>query len=287
MNKIKFFATALVLAVVSAFSLYAIFPARYRNSEVGVLEPFLNSCIITPVDGQGMGTGVLLDTGYILTAGHVVDRDGDGAIDEDERVVNLVFGLETAKGAVIYLSKKQDFAVVMPIEKVDRLGISVTKEYLKVGDTVYAIGATGGHPISIAKGMIVANGYRGMSRASCAISGGNSGGGIFDSRGELLGIVVAVGTKGETYSLPITIPSEREDGTMSFYLTFTHIRMQRELPNNCLFVETTDIQRELKDANLLYLVEPIPFSVDPLLVKTLIHLILFGVALLYVRKHLS
>ncbi len=104
--------------------------------------------------------------------------------------------------------------VVAPVRNVEGTGENVKP--LKVGESVYAIGnplgTLGG---TVTQGIISAtdreiqiNGFKNpmyLIQTDCAINGGNSGGGLFDNSGSLVGVVNA-GYSGSVEGLNFAIP---------------------------------------------------------------------------------
>ncbi len=90
------------------------------------------------------------------------------------------------------------------------------KDYLKVGESVYAIGnplgtlggtVTQGIISSTNREVVVEGKKMTLIQTDCAINGGNSGGGLFDVQGNLVGIVNA-GYSGDVEGLNFAIPSD-------------------------------------------------------------------------------
>ena len=179
-----------------------------ENTEYSALAKVANECIksvviinITETStayGQeyttsGAGSGVIYTTdGYIITNYHVVGKD------TKTTSVTLYNG-EVYEGKYIYGDEYADISVIK-IEKNDctpaKIGDS-TKMVL--GDTVLAIGNPLGCGLSVTDGIVsalardvtVENTTMTLMQTSAAINSGNSGGGLFNTDGELIGIVNA------------------------------------------------------------------------------------------------
>ena len=144
--------------------------------------------------GQGSGV-VIADGGYILTNYHVIDG-GDAfkiLLSSGEEVEALLAGSDSAL----------DLAVLKAADKTNELvPVSIGKSSdLLVGSTVIAIGNPGGDVLAntVTQGVVSAlersnvyssNTTRGVAyiQHDAAINSGNSGGGLFNYRGELVGI---------------------------------------------------------------------------------------------------
>ena len=173
---------------------------------------------------SGAGSGVIIsEDGYILTCAHVVS----GA---DTITVILPDGTEYP-GTVTGMYEEGDIAVV----KIEATGLPAAvigdSDQVQLGETVYAVGNPGGTLSgTITDGIISSvdrtinvsleetsnygwNTGRTVSlevlQTSAAVSPGNSGGGLFNSRGELIGIVNAKSSGSSQEGLGFAIPVNR------------------------------------------------------------------------------
>lgn len=169
----------------------------------------------------GTGTGVLLETGYVVTAAHVVDFNKDGKIDIDESVCNWVQfdidGKQETRAAEVVLfgewSKKdsQDIAILRVINPPpSKIRLATPEEYEKYlyGDKVFTIGATNAGPMRVTDGRLD-NHYSpetNLDRTTCDIYMGNSGGGIFSEDGLLLGIAIQLHIDYLTTQIEMAVP---------------------------------------------------------------------------------
>lgn len=149
------------------------------------------------VENQGQGSGVLISHDcYILTAAHVVDGASEIVIktqDGKMRQANILFSEKTADIALLQL---QELDSKLPHAK---LGDS---DALIIGQNVYVIGSPYGLENSFSSGIISA--FRNFNmiydgtvnlefiQTDAAINSGNSGGPIFNSRGEVIGIASSI-----------------------------------------------------------------------------------------------
>ena len=137
-----------------------------RESVANIRRSFEVTCTVEPEVFEGKGTGVLLNTGYVLTAGHNVNADKSGDLTLSERKVNIYFGDDYFEGYVIYHSEDNDFAIV-EIKSSTKVGAVASTRATRVGDRVHTVGATGGHPPTVSDGYIVTPGVENRPRASC------------------------------------------------------------------------------------------------------------------------
>lgn len=157
--------------------------------------PSVVSIATTSAEGEGVGSGVILDTdGNTLTNYHVIA----GA---DELAVNV--GKKSYSATVVGTDPSSDLAViklelngdkVTPIERGD-------SEKLSVGDWVMAIGSPYGLDQSVSTGIVsslyrstLMQGYTGSTvyanliQTDASINPGNSGGALVNAEGKLVGI---------------------------------------------------------------------------------------------------
>lgn len=170
-----------------------------------------------PREVEGVGSGVIVDpNGYILTNAHVV-RDGKA-----QSLEVLFEDGEKLPGKVLWADSDLDLAVV----KVDKTNLPAAKlgdsDSLEVGEIAIAIGNPLGLDFqrSVTAGIISGlnrtidvasrtmsgqNTMNDLIQTDASINKGNSGGPLFNSRGEVIGInTVKVGNaEGLGFSIPI------------------------------------------------------------------------------------
>ena len=159
--------------------------------------PSVVSITVTASDGEGIGSGVILDTdGNILTNYHVIE-------DAEEIVVTLDSG-DSYEADVLGTDESSDLAVVTLVDAEDaeltpiEIGDS---DDITVGEWVMAIGSPFGNEQSVTTGIVSAlyrstaltstsgtSIYVNMIQTDAAINPGNSGGALVNSEGQLIGI---------------------------------------------------------------------------------------------------
>ena len=159
---------------------------------------------------QGMGSGFIVDaSGVILTNAHVVE----GA---DEVRVRLTDRREF-KGKVLGADKATDIAVV----KIEASGLPVVKlgdpSKVRVGEWVAAIGSPFGFENTVTQGIVSATSrslpdgsYVPFLQTDAAVNPGNSGGPLFNLKGEVIGINSQIysrtgGYQGLAFAVPIDV----------------------------------------------------------------------------------
>ncbi|MBR4461542.1 MAG: trypsin-like peptidase domain-containing protein [Erysipelotrichaceae bacterium] len=141
------------------------------------------------------GSGVIFSSdGYIVTNEHVID----GLTDENTIQVKLYTG-EVVGARLVGYDARTDLAVL----KIDKenlpFALFVDSDQLMLGQDVIAIGNPLGLGISCSNGIVSAlekeiyinNVYMSVIQTNAAVNEGNSGGGLFDINGNLIGIVNA------------------------------------------------------------------------------------------------
>jgi serine protease Do len=163
-----------------------------------------------PVPVRGMGSGFIVGAdGIILTNAHVVK-------DATEVMVKLTDRREF-KAKVLGSDPKTDIAVL----KINASNLPVvtlgTSESLRVGEWVLAIGAPFGFENTVTAGVVSAKGRSlpddsavPFIQTDVAVNPGNSGGPLFNARGEVVGINSQIysqsgGYQGVSFAIPIDL----------------------------------------------------------------------------------
>ena len=161
-----------------------------------------------PRRGQGSGF-IISDDGYILTNTHVVD--------ETDEVIVRLHDRREFRAKVVGTDDRTDVALL----KIEATGLPRVKigdpEKLKVGEWVLAIGAPFGFENSVTAGIVSAKGrslpqenYVPFIQTDVAVNPGNSGGPLFNMRGEVVGVNSQIisrsgGYMGLSFAIPIDV----------------------------------------------------------------------------------
>ncbi len=161
-----------------------------------------------PVRGQGSGFIVSAD-GIILTNAHVVRDAKDVTVKLTDR--------REFQAKVLGSDPKTDVAVL----KIDAKNLPVAPlgnaSELKVGEWVLAIGSPFGFENTVTAGVVSAKGrslpddsYVPFIQTDVAVNPGNSGGPLFNTRGEVVGINSQIysrtgGYQGVSFAIPIDV----------------------------------------------------------------------------------
>jgi len=167
---------------------------------ISVFREIANECLKTVAEiyvqtptGGGAGSGVIYDpNGYIVTNYHVAN-------DTCTSINVILYDGTEYKAQYIYGDELADLAVI----KIDKTNCDYAafgdSDHLTYGDMVLAIGNPQGLGLSVTDGIIsrpgeavtIGNATMTLLRTSAAVNSGNSGGGLFNLNGELIGIVNA------------------------------------------------------------------------------------------------
>jgi serine protease Do len=137
----------------------------------------------------GSGTGVIVRGGDILTNCHVIKDAKKITVSQEQTKLSAVPTEDS--------SYKDDICFVRPVAPI---GVPVTYAQKKaaVGDTVYAVGHPLAMGVSITSGIVSAwqrDKWGSMLQHTAAVTHGSSGGGLFDARGQLVGITTYFDTE--------------------------------------------------------------------------------------------
>lgn len=175
MRKTVLFCLLLWLSLPAAGTDYAVH-ARTAMSVVRIVARIPNS------NSMSFGSGVVLPDGRIVTNCHVIPGD--------QRVMVLEGGASTeferAEGDLA-----ADLCILRGVVQGAMPARITTAHALKVGDEVLAIGFGGGGARTISTGRVTAlYSYRNgkVIQTTAAFRQGASGGGLFDSKGNLVGV---------------------------------------------------------------------------------------------------
>ncbi|HEV7800430.1 MAG TPA: Do family serine endopeptidase, partial [Burkholderiales bacterium] len=162
---------------------------------------------------QSLGSGFIISAdGFVLTNAHVVEA-------ADEITVKLTDKREL-KAKVIGADRRTDIALL----KIEASGLPFVRfgdpNKLRVGEWVVAIGSPFGFENSVTAGIVSAKGrslpqenFVPFIQTDVAVNPGNSGGPLFNLRGEVVGINSAIysrtgGFMGLSFAIPIDVAND-------------------------------------------------------------------------------
>ena len=181
-------------------------PEQFRR----FFEQFPNAPDNTPRPGGGFGSGFIIsDDGYIITNAHVVDNASEVRVGLNDR--------REFQAELIGSDPASDIALL----KVDASDLSVVKigdsDELTVGEWVLAIGSPFGFEHTATQGIVSAlarslpdDTYVPFIQTDVAVNPGNSGGPLFNTDGEVVGVNSQIysrsgGYQGLSFSIPINV----------------------------------------------------------------------------------
>jgi len=142
---------------------------------------------------QSLGSGFIIDeTGYVITNNHVIDNA--------EKIMVILYDDTSFEATVVGKDPKTDVALL----KIDPKKTKLTavkfgdSNNLRVGDWVMAIGNPFGFGGTVTAGIVSARGrnlsgsYDDYIQTDASINRGNSGGPLFDMKGNVVGINTAI-----------------------------------------------------------------------------------------------
>lgn len=162
-----------------------------EEKSAGVGDPY------DKVETGGLGTGVLVsETGEIITAAHVVANASQ---------IEIVYKDGTTSSATIQnVSKSGDVALLLAntVSKTAKIAVLGDSDKMSIGDNVFIIGFPMGLEYSLSKG-IISGIHKDKSKfgkglgmeffqTDAAINTGNSGGPMFNDKGEVVGIISSI-----------------------------------------------------------------------------------------------
>lgn len=179
------------------------------------------------VPQSSLGSGFIIDAakGYIVTNNHVV---------KDAEEVRVTFhDDETIKAEVLGRDEKTDLALlkVQTKKKLQAVGFG-DSDSLRVGDWVLAIGNPFGLGGTVTAGIVSARQrdinagpYDDFIQTDASINRGNSGGPMFNLRGEVIGINTAIfSPSGGSVGIGFAIPSALARGVIAQLGQYGHTR---------------------------------------------------------------
>jgi putative serine protease PepD len=173
-------------------------PSASASLTVPAIYQRVAPSVVTIQAGRGFGTGVIVaDDGTIITADHVIAN-------ASEIVVTYADGTLT-RATVLSADKKQDIALLAPARLPSIVVPATLGGAAGIGASVVAIGDPLGLTDSVSAGVVSGldrsadtdTGERsGLIQFDAAVNPGSSGGPLLDSRGMVIGIVVALADPG-------------------------------------------------------------------------------------------
>jgi len=152
---------------------------------------------------MGLGSGVMLPSGDIITNYHVVKAGAIYTVGRGKQATPAILKAGDPDKDLCLLSAPELVA------KPARLGRAAR---LTVGEPVYAVGAPQGLELSLSEGIVsqLRGGPPPLIQTTVAISPGSSGGGLFNAEGELVGITTFYLKNGQSLNFALPVESVAE-----------------------------------------------------------------------------
>ena len=156
---------------------------------------------------SGAGSGVIMsEDGYILTCAHVISGAANiiVTIDNVDYTAKLIGEDSESDIAVV----KIDAAGLVPAVMADSDRLVVGEEVVAVGNPLGELGGTvtNGIVSALNRNVVVEDTEMTLIQTNASVSPGNSGGGLFNMAGELIGIVNAKSADEDAEGLGFAIP---------------------------------------------------------------------------------
>ena len=151
---------------------------------------------VTTDTGGAQGSGVVIDSGVVVTNCHVV---------QDASQISVKVGGEIYDASVIVSDKEFDLCSLR-VDGMSAPAVSVAGLDARVGQRVFAIGSPYGLELTLSEGLV--SSLRETSRGNLVqttapISPGSSGGGLFNTSGQLVGIVTFQHKSGQNLNFAV------------------------------------------------------------------------------------
>ena len=178
------------------------------NSAAQIFENVWRHIVVIK-QGEGQGSGVIVRPNVVATNCHVVDSVGDIVVYKHD---NRRATTDTTYNAVI---RKRDTARDFCLLNVAGLQGTPAKlrryNTLDIGEDVYAVGSPRGLDLSLSSG-IISQLRQGTNtryiQTDASVSPGSSGGGLFDSVGNLIGILTSKIVDEDVEGIGFAIPAD-------------------------------------------------------------------------------
>lgn len=220
------------------YKTYAEVIYKVKDSVVEIHTSFvINSVTVSASAGSGVIIGSYkisgVDAGYyVVTNAHVIE-DASGNT-SNNIVVTTTDGKKYPVKAVRGYDSYGDIAVLM-IETQDKLtgasfgdsnGLSIGQEVIAIGNPLGELGgtATNGIISALDREIEIDGNYFNLLQTNAAINSGNSGGGLFDMKGKLIGIINAKSSGLGVEGIGFAIPSNDAKAIVNDIVEFGYVK---------------------------------------------------------------
>jgi trypsin-like peptidase len=183
----------------------AVGPALDAPTLFKLLSPSVFKVVVASGEGDAQGSAIAVSPTELLTNCHVL---------EGAQTVSLRQGKLTRTAQLARANPTADRCVLV-VSEANLTPIRGVRQYaeLQVGEPLYTLGSPSGLELSLAGGLLSGKREEGSLnyvQTTAPISPGSSGGGLFDARGNLVGVttLVLAGRERLNQSLNFAIPAE-------------------------------------------------------------------------------
>lgn len=160
---------------------------------------------------EGAGSGVVItNDGYIITNNHVVSGASSikVTLSDDTEYDATLIGTDASNDIAVIKIDAKDLTVAAVADS-DKLNVG--EDVIAIGNPLGTLGGTVTEGILSATSRIITidNVEMNLLQTSAAVNPGNSGGGLFNSSGELIGIVNAKVSSSDVEGIGFAIPSNQ------------------------------------------------------------------------------
>ena len=158
---------------------------------------------------EAQGSGIIVRPNIVATNCHVIDDGGDIVVFKHD---NRLASTDTLFSATVRRRDDENDFCLLDVAGLWGIQASMRKyDTLNIGENVYALGSPKGLDLSLSTGIISQLREGTNSRyiqTDAAFSPGSSGGGLFDSQGNLIGILTSKFTTEGAEGLGFAIPAD-------------------------------------------------------------------------------
>ena len=191
---------------------------------------------------EGAGSGVILTTdGYIVTNYHVVEgaRSITVTLTDDSSYTATIIGTDQSSDIAVLKIAATD---LMPAVLGDSDELGVGQTAIAIGNPLGELGGTvtSGIISALDREITIDNETMNLLQIDAAVNPGNSGGGLFNSQGELIGIVNAKSSGTGVEGLGFAIPINKVKTITENLITYGYVTGQTKM--GVTLIDITDAQ---------------------------------------------
>lgn len=181
---------------------------------------------------SGAGSGVIVsENGYIITNNHVIDGASKITVTLKNGKSYTATLVGTASPVIDVALLKIEESGLTPVVFGDSDSIKVGEKAVVIGNPLGQLGGTvtDGIVSALNRDLSIDGVSMNLLQTNAAINPGNSGGGMFNSKGELIGLIVAKSTGSEVEGLGFAIPSNQVTDVLDDLTKYGYVRGQVDL----------------------------------------------------------